>query len=97
MKKGQRASKTARKIFLIAKFIELHPDTYLQEIARNLKMHPYTVHRCLKEIHEFLMTKSYSEQLGMNFNLPILIRLKEGITAEGIVRYLKVKDKIKSI
>lgn len=96
MKKGQEAAKTVRNIAKIARFIGANPETHLMEISRNLKLHPYTVQRCLKKIGEFLVLRSVNQQLGEGLpNLPTYIRLKEGITPDGIIRYLKVRNKIK--
>ncbi|HLC59499.1 MAG TPA: hypothetical protein VJH34_03165 [archaeon] len=97
MKPGQLSSKTIENVARVAKFIELNPDTHLREIARELKLHPYVVERCLKDMSEFIVYRSVNEQLGGEGlpNLPIYIKLKEGVTAEGIVRFLMVRNKIK--
>jgi len=60
-------------------------------------MNPATVHRTLKDLENFIVTRAINQEVGGNLpNLPIMIRLKEGVTAEGIIRFLKIKEKIKS-
>ncbi len=81
-------------ILRVVKFLEENPDTYLREISRNLNLNPATVHRCLKEISEFIVAKPLADTMDGLPNLPVLIRLKEGVTAEGIARFLKFKKKL---
>ncbi len=98
MKKGTKAAKTTLNIAKVAKFIEVNPDTHLREIARNLKLHPYVTQKCIREINEFIVTRSFNEEAAKTLpNLPIMIRLKEGITAEGIARYLRTRDKLRML
>jgi DNA-binding Lrp family transcriptional regulator len=83
----------------IVKFLEQNPNTYLREISRNLNLSPSTVHACLKEISDFLIVKSVVDGIG-NIdlpNLPLMIRLKEGVTAEGIIKFLRTKEKIEEV
>lgn len=82
-------------IYRVAKFLEKNPDTYIREIARSLDMSPGTVHRVIKSIEEFVITRSVTEELRTSLpNLPIMIRLKPGVTAEGILRFLKFKERL---
>jgi len=74
------------------KFIEENPDTYLREISRELNLSPSTVNLILKQVYDFIEKKS----VGLP-NIPILIRLKEGKTPEGIIKFLKIKEKISLI
>ncbi|MDI6807188.1 MAG: winged helix-turn-helix domain-containing protein [Candidatus Aenigmarchaeota archaeon] len=87
------------QILKIVKFLEENPNTYLREISRSLNISSSTVHRCLKEISEFLITKSVADGVGSLElpNLPIMIRLKQGVNAEGIIRFLRMKEKIENI
>lgn len=80
----------------IIKFIEQNPGTHIREIARSLSLNPATVHRILKEMQEFLTFRSLNYEVDRPLpNMPTLIRLKDGVTAEGILRYLRVKEKLK--
>jgi len=80
----------------VLKFIEENPRTYLREISRELKISPSTVYSCLKEISEFLELSSPLGKEDIELpNLPISIKLKDGYTAEGILRYLKFKKMLK--
>lgn len=79
----------------ILKFIEENPNTHIRGIAEVLKSHPETVRRMLKRVSEFIEFQSFSDKTGNLPNLPVLIKLKEGVTAEGISRYLRVRDKLK--
>ena len=82
----------------IVKFIENNPNTHMREIARNLDLNPATVHRILKELQEFLIFRSLNQEVDRPLpNMPVLIKLKDGITTEGIVRYLKVKERLRKI
>lgn len=85
-----------KNVIRIVKFIQENPNTHLREISRELGLNPATVHRILKEIEEFLVMEAVDSKVEMELpNLPVLIRLKEGVTPEGIIRFLKIKDKIK--
>ncbi|MEM5801983.1 MAG: winged helix-turn-helix domain-containing protein [Candidatus Aenigmatarchaeota archaeon] len=86
------------KILKVAKYLEENPNSYLSDIARNLNLSTGAVHRALKELQEFIITRSISQELGMNLpNLPVLIRLKEGVTFEGLVKYFAKKKKLEEI
>lgn len=84
------------KALKVLKYIEENPNTYLRDISRALEINPATVHRILKELSPFLEFTSVNERLkGIELpNLPTFIRIKEGYTVEGILRYLKVKEKL---
>ena len=83
------------KAIRIIKYIEDNPNTHLRDIARNLNINPATVHRVLKALSDFIEVTSINEQFNINLpNLPVFIRLKEGVTAEGIVKYLKIREKL---
>lgn len=83
------------KAIRIIKYIEENPNTHLRDIARNLNINPATVHRVLKTLSDFIEVTSINEQFNISLpNLPLFIRLKEGVTAEGIARYLKVREKL---
>ncbi len=84
------------KAMKVLKYIEENPNTYLRDISRSLGINPATVHRILKELTPFLEFTSVNDQLkGVELpNLPTFIRLKEGYTVEGILKYLKVKEKL---
>jgi hypothetical protein len=85
-------------IIKIAKYLEENPNSYLREIARNLNISPGSVHRALKEMEDFIETSSINQQFSTNLpNLPVFIRLKEGITADGLARYFARKEKLKKI
>jgi DNA-binding Lrp family transcriptional regulator len=80
----------------ILKFIEENPGTYLREISRELKISPSLVYSCLKEVNEFLELSSPIGKEDIELpNLPISIKLKQGYTAEGIIRYLRFKKMLK--
>ncbi len=97
-KTEEKYEKIDRKeaIYKILKFIELNPGTYLREISRELKINPSLVYSCLKEVSQFL---DLSSPIGIEDlelpKLPISIKIKEGYTAEGILRYLKFKEILK--
>lgn len=79
-------------LFKVLKFIEENPGTYLREISRELKISPSIVYSCLKEVSEFLELSSPIGKEDVELpNLPISIKLKQGYTAEGIMRYLRFK------
>ena len=79
-------------LFKVLKFIEENPGTYLREISRELRISPSTVYSCLKEVSEFLELSSPVGKEDVELpNLPISIKLKQGYTAEGIIRYLRFK------
>ena len=83
-------------LFRVVKFIEENPGTYLREISRELKISPSTVYSCLKELGDFLEISSPIGKEDIELpNLPISIKLKQGYTAEGIMRYLKFKNILK--
>jgi len=80
----------------ILKFIEENPGTYLREISRELKISPSLVYSCLKEVNEFIELSSPIGKEDIELpNLPISIKLKQGYTAEGIIRYLRFKKMLK--
>jgi len=80
----------------ILKFIEENPGTYLREISRELKISPSLVYSCLKEVNEFLELSSPIGKEDIELpNLPISIKLKQGYTAEGIIRYLRFRKMLK--
>jgi DNA-binding Lrp family transcriptional regulator len=80
----------------ILKFIEENPGTYLREISRELKISPSLVYSCLKEVNEFLELSSPIGKEDIELpNLPISIKLKQGYTAEGIIRYLRFKKMLR--
>jgi hypothetical protein len=80
----------------ILKFIEENPGTYLREISRELKISPSLVYSCLKEVNEFLELSSPIGKEDIELpNLPISIKLKQGYTAEGIIRYLRFRRMLK--
>ena len=80
----------------VLKFIEENPGTYLREISRELKISPSMVFSCLKEVSEFLEVSSPIGKEDIELpNLPISIKLKQGYTAEGIVRYLRFRRILK--
>ena len=86
------------KAIKIIKYIEDNPNTHLRDIARNLNINPATVHRVLKALSDFIEVTSINEQFNINLpNLPVFIRLKEGVTAEGIVKYLKIREKLEKM
>lgn len=86
------------KLLTILKFIEQNPGTCLREIARALRLNPAVVHRSLREVQNFLVFQPISQQLDLtSANLPVMIRLKEGVTPEGIMRYLRVREKLKGV
>ena len=83
-------------LFKILKFIEENPGTYLREISRELKISPSTVYSCLKEVNEFLELSSPIGKEDIELpNLPISIKIKQGFTAEGIMRYLRFRRMLK--
>jgi len=83
-------------LFKVLKFIEENPGTYLREISRELKISPSTVYSCLKEVSEFLELFSPIGKEDIELpNLPISIKLKQGYTAEGIIRYLRFRKMFK--
>jgi DNA-binding MarR family transcriptional regulator len=83
------------QILRIVKFLEENPNTHLREIARTLNLNPAIVHRCLKEINDFIVTEPLIKSSIESFpNLPIMIRLKDGVTADGILRFLLVKERV---
>jgi len=83
-------------ILKILKFVEENPGTYLREISRELKISPSLVYSCLKEVNEFLDLSSPIGKEDIELpNLPISIKLKQGYTAEGIIRYLRFKKMLK--
>ena len=87
-----------RNIVRVVRFIQENPNTYLREIARELNLNPATVHRILKEIEEFLETEAVDGKVNLELpNLPVLLRLKKNVTVEGIIKYLKVKERLKGI
>jgi len=97
-KRKTRYEKVSRNEALIKvlKFIEENPGTYLREISRELKISPSTVYSCLKEISEFLELFSPVGKEDVELpNLPISIKLKQGYTAEGIIRYLRFRKMFK--
>jgi len=97
-KKKIRYEKISKNEALIKvlKFIEENPGTYLREISRELKISPSTVYSCLKEISEFLELSSPLGKEDIELpNLPISIKLKQGYTAEGIIRYLRFRRMFK--
>ena len=80
-------------IVKVAKFIETNPNTYLREIARQLNMNPAIVHRTLKDINDFLVTRSFNDEIEARLpNIPVLLKLKENVNTEGILKFLKIKD-----
>jgi hypothetical protein len=82
-------------ILRVARFIKDNPNTYLREIARRLNMNASVVHRTLKDIGDFIVPRSINEEIGANLpNMPIFIRLKEGVTPEGILKFLNLKEKL---
>jgi DNA-binding Lrp family transcriptional regulator len=84
-----------KSILRIVKFLEENPNSHLREIARALNLNPAIVHRCLKEINDFITVEPIIRSSADSFpNLPVMIRLKEGVTVEGILRFLKIKEKI---
>ena len=88
----------AANIVRIVRFIEQNPGTHVREIARSLSLNPATVHRTLKEMQEFLTFRSLNHEIDRPLpNMPTLIKLKDGITTEGVLRYLKVKEKLKRV
>jgi DNA-binding MarR family transcriptional regulator len=83
------------QILRIVKFLEENPNSYLREIARALNLNPAIVHRCLKEINDFIITEPVIRSSVDSFpNLPVMIRLKEGVTTDGILRFLQIREKI---
>jgi predicted transcriptional regulator with HTH domain len=89
--KYEKTSKN-EALLKILKFIEENPETYLREISRELKISPSLVYSCLKEVNEFLELSSPIGKEDIELpNLPISIKLKQGYTAEGIIRYLRFK------
>jgi len=82
---------------MILKFIEENPGVHLREISRKLKINPAIVHFCLKEVSDFIEINSPigSEDFELP-NLPISIKIKDGYTAEGILRVLKIKKILRS-
>ena len=80
----------------ILKFVEENPGTYLREISRELKISPSLVYSCLKEVNEFLELSSPIGKEDIELpNLPISIKIKQGYTAEGIIRYLRFRRLLK--
>jgi len=97
-KKKIRYEKISKNEALIKvlKFIEENPGTYLREISRELKISPSAVYSCLKEVSEFLDLSSTIGKEDIELpNLPISIKLKQGYTAEGIIRYLRFRRMLK--
>ncbi len=83
------------KLVRIVKFIEENPNTYLRDISRNLGINPATVHRVLKLINDFIEVTSINDKIEANLpNLPLFIRLKEGVTTEGIVKFVATRQKL---
>ena len=79
----------------VLKYIEENPNTYLRDISRSLGINPATVHRILKSINEFLEFTSINERIEANLpNMPVFVKLKDGITPEGILRYVITKNEI---
>lgn len=94
---GMRKSRLI-SIIKVAKFIESNPNTHLREISRQLIMNPAIVHRALGDIEEFLVTRSFNEEIGSGIpNMPVLVRLKENVTTEGILKFLKVKNMLEEV
>jgi hypothetical protein len=84
-------------LYKVVKFIENNPDTYVREIARSLNIHMEIVRRCLKTLSEFIETREFADpQLNLP-QLPILIRLKEGYTAEKVIKAINIIKKIESL
>jgi predicted transcriptional regulator len=97
-KRRIRYEKTSKSeaLFKVLKFIEENPGTYLREISRELKISPSLVYSCLKEVSEFLELSSPIGKEDIELpNLPISIKLKQGYTAEGIIRYLRFRRMLK--
>ena len=93
--KYEKLSKS-EALFKVLKFIANNPGTYLREISRELKISPSLVYSCLKEVSEFLELSSPIGKDDVELpNLPISIKIREGFTAEGILRYLKFKRILK--
>jgi DNA-binding Lrp family transcriptional regulator len=91
----EKASKS-EALFKVLKFIEENPGTYLREISRELKISPSLVYSCLKEVNEFLELSSPIGKEDIELpNLPISLKLKQGYTAEGIIRYLRFRRMLK--
>jgi hypothetical protein len=81
-------------LYRMVKFIENNPGTYIREIARSLNIHMETVRRCLKILAEFIQIKEYGDPRLSLPQLPMLISLKNGYTAEGIIRAINTMRKI---
>lgn len=81
-------------LYKIVKFIENNPGTYLREISRSLNMHTEIVRRCLKTLSQYVDIKEFGDQNFSLPQLPMLISMKEGYTAEGIIRTINVMRKL---
>jgi len=85
-------------ILRVAKYLQENPDSYLRDISRNLNLSTSVVHRSLKELENFIITRSVNTELETKLpNLPVFIRLKDSITFEGIVNYFAKKKKLDEI
>lgn len=78
----------------IVRLLENNKKSYLRQIARNLNLPTFTVSRCLKILDDFVVMESINGKLRDLPNLPTLIRLKDGVKADNIIRYLRTKDKL---
>lgn len=89
-------------ILAVARFVQNNPDTYLREIAKETKLSPSQVYRALQDMGDFIVTRSVNEELQSAIDVPLpklrtFIRLRQGVTVEGIIRFLGVKEKLQRI
>jgi hypothetical protein len=82
-------------IIRVTRFIKDNPDVHLREIARSLNMNTSVIHRTLQDIGDFITSRSVNEEIGVGLpNMPVFLRLKDGVTPEGILKFLNVKEKL---
>ncbi len=83
------------KVFKVVKYLEENPNSYLREIARDLGLSSGSVHRVLRKINDFIEIKSIDQDFGVSLpRIPIFIKLKDGVTAEGLANYFLKKKKL---
>ena len=100
MKPGRPSKPDMKKIFLIIKTLEkINNWVWIRELSRTTKISLSTLHYYLeKHLNQFIEEINTEDLLSYekNKNYPRLrlIKLKEGVTAEKVVKWFKLKEKI---
>ena len=86
-----------QNILRVAKYISKNPDTWVNDIARELDLYPITVLRYVNVLDPLIERKELAPMDAGLPNLPVLLKFRGKFSEERILRFLKLRKTITGV